>query len=69
MRQHVNPLSSNFHEIEIIPPLNEIFYNPNLPLHIDVGSASGDFLFDIAISNKKSPDAEPTSICKGKLGL
>ena len=51
MRQHVNPLSSNFHEIEIIPPLNEIFYNPNLPLHIDVGSASGDFLFDIALEN------------------
>ena len=51
MRQHVNPLSSNFHEIEIIPHLNEIFYNPNLPLHIDVGSASGDFLFDIALEN------------------
>ena len=51
MRQHVNPLSSNFHEIEIIPPLNEIFYNPNLPLHVDVGSASGDFLFDIALEN------------------
>ena len=51
MRQHVNPLSSNFHEIEIIPPLNEIFYNPNLPLHVDVGSASGNFLFDIALEN------------------
>ena len=51
MRQHVNPLSKNFNEIEIIPPLNEIFENPQLPLHIDIGSASGEFLFDLALKN------------------
>ena len=51
MRQHVNPLSKNFHEIKTIPPLKDIFENPNLPLHLDIGSASGDFLFDLAIGS------------------
>lgn len=52
MRQHVNPLSKNFFEIEPIPPLNQIFENPKLPLHIDIGCASGDFLFDLSLKNK-----------------
>ena len=52
MRQHVNPLSKNFKEIKKIPPLKEIFQNPNLPLHLDVGCASGDFLLELAIKNK-----------------
>ena len=52
MRQHVNPLSKNFQEIEILPPMDQIFDNPNLPLHIDIGSASGKFLFDLALENK-----------------
>ena len=52
MRQHVNPLSKNFHEIDPIPPLNEIFENPTIPLHLDIGCASGDFLSDIALKNK-----------------
>jgi len=51
MRQHVNPLSKNFQEIEKIPPLKEIFKDPKLPIHIDIGSAGGDFLFDLAIEN------------------
>ena len=52
MRQHVNPLSINFHDLERIPPLNEIFEEPRLPLHLDIGCASGDFLFDLALENK-----------------
>ena len=52
MRQHVNPLSKNFFEIEPIPPLNEIFENPKLPLHLDVGCASGDFLIELSLANK-----------------
>tara|TARA_B100000902_G_C27249819_1_gene884643 strand:+ start:247 stop:876 length:630 start_codon:yes stop_codon:yes gene_type:complete len=51
MRQHVNPLSKNFKEIEIIPPFSEIFEDPELPLHLDIGSAAGDFLFDLALEN------------------
>ena len=52
MRQHVNPLSKHFFEIDPIPPLNEVFENPNLPLHLDIGCASGDFLFELSLKNK-----------------
>ena len=51
MRQHVNPLSRNFQEIESIPSLIEMFDNYNLNLHLDIGSASGEFLFDLALDN------------------
>ena len=51
MRQHVNPFSKNFDAIERIPPLIEMFDDSNFPLHLDIGSASGDFLFDLALSN------------------
>ena len=52
MRQHVNPLSKNFFEIDPIPPLNEIFQNPKLPLHLDIGCASGDFLIELSLNNE-----------------
>ena len=52
MRQHVNPLSKNFLETAPIPPLNVIFENPKFPLHLDIGSASGDFLFELSSINK-----------------
>ena len=51
MRQHVNPLSKNFNEIERIPSLIEMFGDYKLKLHLDIGSASGDFLFDLALVN------------------
>ena len=51
MRQHVNPLSKNFDEIEKIPSLNEMFYDFNLPLHLDIGCGTGEFLFDLALAN------------------
>ncbi len=51
MRQHVNPLSRNFTEIERIPSLDEMFDNPKLNLHLDIGCAAGDFLFDLALVN------------------
>ena len=52
MRQHVNPLSKNFDEIGRIPYLMEMFDDSGLPLHLDVGCASGGFLFDLALDNK-----------------
>ncbi len=52
MRQHVNPLSKNFFAINPIPPLNQVFENPKLPLHLDIGCASGDFLFELSLKNK-----------------
>ena len=51
MRQHVNPLSSNFNQIERIPALREMFGNAKLNLHLDIGCASGAFLFDLALVN------------------
>tara|TARA_B100000945_G_scaffold275930_1_gene240239 strand:+ start:98 stop:727 length:630 start_codon:yes stop_codon:yes gene_type:complete len=51
MRQHVNPLSRNFNEIERIPPLIEMFGDPRLNLHLDIGCAAGNLLFDLALVN------------------
>jgi len=51
MRQHVNPLSKNFNEIERLPSFSEMFHDSKLNLHLDVGCAAGEFLFDLALSN------------------
>ena len=51
MRQHVNPLSRNFNQIECIPSLVEMFGDSKLNLHLDIGCASGKFLFDLALVN------------------
>ena len=51
MRQHVNPLSSNFNQIENIPALNDMFGDSELNLHLDIGCAAGEFLFDLALVN------------------
>ena len=51
MRQHVNPLSKNFDEIEKTPPLIEMFADSKLNFHLDIGCAAGDFLFDLALVN------------------
>ncbi len=48
MRQHVNPLSRYFQLSRELPGLNEIFYDANLPLHLDIGSARGKFLLSMA---------------------
>ena len=51
MRQHVNPLSKNFNETERIPSLIQMFDNSKLNLHLDIGCAGGEFLFDLALVN------------------
>jgi len=53
MRQHVNPLSSNFNQIERIPSLSEMFGNSKSNLHLDIGCAAGEFLFDLALVNTR----------------
>ena len=52
MRQHVNPLSKYFKDIESIPKIDQIFKYPNLPTHLDIGCASGEFIFQLAEQNK-----------------
>ena len=51
MRQHVNPLSRNFNEFERVPSLIELFGDSKLTLHLDIGCAAGEFLFDLALVN------------------
>jgi len=51
MRQHVNPLSSNFNQVERIPSLSGMFDDSKLNLHLDIGCAAGQFLFDLALLN------------------
>ena len=53
MRQHVNPLSSNFNQIERIPSLTKMFGDPKSNLHLDIGCAAGEFLFDLALLNTR----------------
>ena len=53
MRQHVNPLSINFNEIEKVPSLIEMFGEPKFNLHLDIGCAAGEFLFDLALVNTR----------------
>ena len=51
MRQHVNPLSKYFQVIQSIPPIDKLFKYQNLPLHLDIGCGSGNFLFHLAEQN------------------
>ena len=48
MRQHVNPLSRVHQAPRPLPPLQELFARPSLPLHLDIGSARGRFLLAMA---------------------
>ncbi|MEB3211073.1 MAG: tRNA (guanosine(46)-N7)-methyltransferase TrmB [Leptolyngbyaceae bacterium] len=48
VRQHVNPLSRK-HQRTIEPPhWPTVYANPSAPLHLDIGSAHGQFLFQMA---------------------
>jgi tRNA (guanine-N7-)-methyltransferase len=48
VRQHVNPLSRFHQQPRPLPPLEELFPDPGLPLHLDIGSARGRFLLALA---------------------
>lgn len=47
IRQHVNPLARKFQQPIQLPDWQEI-YDRNRPLHLDIGSARGKFLLDMA---------------------
>ncbi len=49
MRQHVNPLSRFFQIPRELPALESLFSRPDLPLHVDIGSAGGKFLLEMAV--------------------
>ncbi|MEM8505918.1 MAG: tRNA (guanosine(46)-N7)-methyltransferase TrmB [Cyanobacteria bacterium P01_D01_bin.1] len=44
VRQHVNPLSNKYATPAVPPDWSEVFSNPQLPLHLDIGCAKGDFV-------------------------
>ena len=53
MRQHVNPLSQFFQLPLSLPSNSILFRNSHHPIHIDIGSAKGEFLIELAL---KYPD-------------
>ncbi len=48
VRQHVNPLSSFFQRPLLLPGPEELFFDSNLPIHLDIGCARGMFLLQFA---------------------
>ncbi len=48
IRQHVNPLSRKFQQTFKLPQWQQIYANPNLYLHLDIGCARGKFLLEMA---------------------
>ena len=48
MRQHVNPLSQFFQLPLSLPSKSIIFRDSHCPIHIDIGSAKGEFLIELA---------------------
>ena len=48
IRQHVNPLRRKFQHQINTPNWHEVYAQPNLPLHLDIGCARGDFLLKMA---------------------
>ena len=53
MRQHVNPLSHFFQAQRDLPGINDLFCNSKLPLHLDIGSARGEYLLELAPLQKE----------------
>ncbi len=53
MRPHVNPLSQFFQLPLSLPSKNDIFGESHYPIHLDIGSAKGEFLIELAT---KYPD-------------
>ena len=51
MRQHVNPLSQFFQLPLSLPSKSILFNNSHNPIHLDIGSAKGEFLMELASYN------------------
>lgn len=48
IRQHVNPLSAKFQKAIVLPDWSNCFAHLDRPLHLDIGSARGTFLLEMA---------------------
>ena len=49
MRQHVNPLSQFFQLPLSLPSKSILFKDSHFPIHLDIGSAKGEFLIELAL--------------------
>ena len=49
MRQHVNPLSQFFQLPLSLPSKSVLFKDSYFPIHLDIGSAKGEFLIQLAL--------------------
>ena len=52
MRQHVNPLAAALQRATPAPCWSEVYRDPSLPLHIDIGCAHGRFAAQLAERNE-----------------
>ncbi|HIK54390.1 MAG TPA: tRNA (guanosine(46)-N7)-methyltransferase TrmB [Synechococcales cyanobacterium M55_K2018_004] len=48
VRQHVNPLAQKYQQPTQPPVWSDVFANPQLPLHLDIGCARGRFVLKMA---------------------
>ena len=53
MRQHVNHLSQFFQLPLSLPSKNILFEKSHYPIHLDIGSAKGEFLIELASTDPK----------------
>ena len=53
MRQHVNPLSQFFQLPLSLPSKSILFKDSHYPIHLDIGSAKGEFLIELALKYPK----------------
>ena len=53
MRQHVNPLSKFFQLPLLLPSKSILFRESHYPIHLDIGSAKGEFLIELASQHPK----------------
>lgn len=51
MRQHVNPLTRKFQQPLLVPNWQEVYARNDRPWHLDIGSARGKFLLNMAQLN------------------
>ena len=48
VRQHVNPLGIKYRDPIALPDWSKLYADPTQPVHLDIGSARGQFLLGMA---------------------
>lgn len=60
VRQHVNPLSLRFNAAPEVPNVSEVWTNPALPVHIDLGTGFGELPLTLAADRRRACEVEGT---------